>query len=208
LDLRPGEDVTFADPKSPNPVFDVFVQSIFRQIGVSLEIPFEVLVKHFTASYSAARAALMEAWRFYLNRRTFISTYFCQPVYEAWMEEAVALGRLSAPGFFSDPMIRRAYLSAEWIGDAPGTIDPKKEVEAATGRVALGISSRKDECMQLTGKVWDNVNRQLAMEKVERVKSGLEPPLTAATTDSSGSGGNKPQDSQQQDNGGNDTEKA
>lgn len=208
LDLRPGEKVDFADPKSPNPVFDVFVQSIFRQIGVSLEIPFEVLVKHFTASYSAARAALMEAWRFYLNRRTFISTYFCQPIYEAWMEEAVALGRISAPGFFSDPMIRRAYLSAEWIGDAPGTIDPKKEVEAATSRVALGISSRQLECMQLTGKNWDDVNRQLALEKEERVKSGLEPALTQATTDSSGSDGGKPQDNQQQDDGGNDTEKS
>jgi lambda family phage portal protein len=208
LDLRPGEDVTFADPKSPNPVFDVFVQSIFRQIGVSLEIPFEVLVKHFTASYSAARAALMEAWRFYLNRRTFIATYFCQPVYEAWMEEAVGLGRISAPGFFSDPLIRRAYLSAEWIGDAPGTIDPKKEVEAATGRVALGISTRKLECMQLTGKNWDDVNRQLALEKDERVKSGLEPALTVATTDSSGSGSGNSQDNQQQDNGGNDTEKS
>jgi lambda family phage portal protein len=208
LDLRPGEDVSFADPKRPNPVFDSFVQSIFRQIGVSLEIPFEVLVKHFTASYSAARAALMEAWRFYLNRRTFISAYFCQPIYEAWMEEAVALGRISAPGFFGDPMIRRAYLSAEWIGDAPGTIDPKKEVEAATGRVALGISSRKIECMQLTGKNWDDVNRQLALEKDERVKSGLEPAITVATTDSSGSGGGNGQDNQQQDNGGNDTEKA
>jgi capsid protein len=62
--------------------------------------------------------------------------------------------------------------------------------------------------MQLTGKNWDDVNRQLALEKDERVKSGLEPALTVATTDSSGSGSGNSQDNQQQDNGGNDTEKS
>jgi hypothetical protein len=32
------------------------VLAVLRQIGVALGLPFEVLVKHFKASYSAARA--------------------------------------------------------------------------------------------------------------------------------------------------------
>ena len=78
--LGPGEDVSFANTLRPNSGFDPFVVSILRQIGVGLQLPFEILIKHFTASYSAARAAMLEAWKFYKNRRTFIADGFCQPV--------------------------------------------------------------------------------------------------------------------------------
>ena len=54
LDLAEGEDVSFANPTRPNQAFDQFVLALSRQIGVALELPFEILVKHFTASYSAA----------------------------------------------------------------------------------------------------------------------------------------------------------
>jgi len=59
LDLAPGEKVSTANPGRPNQAFDPFIMAIMRQIGVGLEIPFEILIKHFTASYSAARAALL-----------------------------------------------------------------------------------------------------------------------------------------------------
>ena len=110
-------------------------ETLLRQVGVALELPFELLVKHFTASYSAARAALLDAWRFFRTRRDFMATYFCQPIYTAWMEEAVAIGRVDAPGFFDDPMLRRAYLGAEWMGDGPGSINPKDEAQAIKTRL-------------------------------------------------------------------------
>src|SRR5690606_23671598 len=59
LDLLPYESVEIADPKRPNAAFDAFVMAVLRQIGVALEIPFELLIKHFTASYSAAQAAML-----------------------------------------------------------------------------------------------------------------------------------------------------
>lgn len=39
------------------------MKSIIRQIGSSLGVPYELLVMHFTSSYSASRAALLEAWK-------------------------------------------------------------------------------------------------------------------------------------------------
>jgi capsid protein len=51
---RPGEEAQFANPMRPNTAFDPFVLAILRQIGVALELPFEFLIKHFTASYSAS----------------------------------------------------------------------------------------------------------------------------------------------------------
>jgi len=174
LDLAPGEDVKFADPKRPNVAFDPFVMAVLRQVGVALELPFEVLIKHFTASYSAARAALIEAWRFYKTRREWLAAMFCQPVYEAWLEEAIALGRIDAPGFFDDAFIRAAYVGTAWIGDAPGQLDPLKEVNAAKGRLELNISSYADECVQLTGADWDAMIQRRAREEEQLKALGLQ----------------------------------
>ena len=182
VNLLPGESVESTNPGRPNALFDPFVQAIVRQIGVALELPFEVLIKHFTASYSAARAALLDAWRFFRGRRDWLASNFCQPVYEAWLEEAVAIGRISAPGFFADPAIRRAWCAAVWIGDGPGSIDPAKEVTAAKERIALGISTRAAESILHDGVDWRSKNRQLAIEERERKEAGLGSAIPSEAT--------------------------
>jgi lambda family phage portal protein len=178
--LGPGETVEFADPKSPNANFGAFSEAFLQQVGVAIGLPYEVLVKHFTSSYSASRAAIIQAWQVFKQRRDFMSSSFCSPVYEAWMEEAVALGRVDAPGFFDDIGIRHAYLGCEWIGDAPSQIDPLKEIQAAQLRVELGVSDLKSETMEMRGKEWDHVQDQRAKEHKARVEADLEAPVTSA----------------------------
>jgi lambda family phage portal protein len=173
LDLQPNEDVVIADPKRPNQAFDGFVQSILRQIGVALEIPFEILIKHFTASYSAAQAALVEAWKTFSTRRKWIASQFCQPVYEMVIGEAVAKGILDAPGFFADPFVRAAYLGAEWVGPPRGQIDQLKEIRAADYRVRLGVSTLEEETAQITGGSWETKHIQRAKEQRLRTEAGL-----------------------------------
>lgn len=163
--LGEGEDVTFANPMRPNSGFDPFVLAISRQIGVALELPYEILIKHFTRSYSAARASLLEAWRFFSSRRVWLERGFCAPVYEAWMTEAVARGYLYAPGFESDPILRQAYLGAEWIGPTQGQIDPVKEVTAAGKRLELKLTTRNEECIALTGRDWDTKIARIKQEE-------------------------------------------
>lgn len=181
LGLADGEDVEFANPARPNTAFDPFVQAVLRQVGVALGLPFEVLVKHFTASYSAARAALLEAWKFYTVRRHWLAAGFCQPVFEAWLDEAVAIGRVAAPGYFADPAVRRAYLGSEWIGDAPGSVDPLKEVNASQARVDMGVSTLQKETMELTGQVWEEVHAQQVRERQMRLRDGLVAAAPAAS---------------------------
>ena len=149
--LREGESIQESNPGRPNANFDGFVTAIFRQIGVALELPYEVLMKHFTSSYSASRGALLEAWKMFKRRRSWLAKKFCQPIYNEWFAEAVALGRINAPGFFNDPLIRKAYTRAEWLGPTQGQLDPKKEVEAAILRVENGFSTRTKETQELTG---------------------------------------------------------
>ena len=174
LDLLPGEDVTFANPNRPNTAYDPFTIAILRQIGVGLDLPFEVLMKHFTASYSASKAALLIAWKFFNGRRAWLAGGFCDPVYEAWLTEAVARGRIRAPGFLTgDASVRKAYLGCVWVGDAPGHLDETKEVEAARMRVELGVSTLDREAMLITGEEFEEVTRQRGKEVAARKAAGL-----------------------------------
>lgn len=155
--LDPDEELQFADPKRPNTAFGEFVKSVCRQIGAALELPYEVLIKEFTSSYSASRGALLEAWKMFHMRRDWLINSFCQPVYEEWLTEAVLKGRVEAPGFFDDPLIRKAWCGAEWFGDTQGQLDPVKEVNAAALRVSNGFSTREREAAELTGMKFDSI---------------------------------------------------
>ncbi|MBV2206648.1 MAG: phage portal protein [Pseudomonas sp.] len=168
VNLLPGEDVVTTNPGRPNAMFDPFVLAIVRQVGAALEIPFEVLIKHFNSSYSAARAALLDAWQFFRGRRDWLATYFCQPIFEAWLEEAVAIGRIQAPGFFADAALRRAWCMGSWVGDGPGSIDPAKEVAAARERVDLGISTIAAESILHDGVDWRVKHKQRVIEESAR----------------------------------------
>ncbi len=171
--LGENESVDVANPGRPNTAFDGFVIAILRQIGSALEIPYELLVKHFTASYSASRAALLEAWKMFRMRRVWLANDFCQPIYQEFLAEAIAKGRITAPGFFDDPLIRKAYCGAEWHGPSQGQIDPLKEVKAAELRVEGGYSTREKETAELTGGDWHRNHRQRVKEENLRREDNL-----------------------------------
>lgn len=171
--LQPGEEVQVANPGRPNAQFDGFVNALARYIGAALEIPQELLQKSFQSSYSASRAALLEAWKMFRSRRSWVAKDFCQPIYEEWLAEAVAIGRIKAPGFFNDPVIRRAWSQADWNGPAPGQVDPLKEVNAAEKRIGLCLSTRERETIELTGGDYDRNIKQLSREKKQMEEAGL-----------------------------------
>lgn len=162
--LNPGEDVTFADPKRPSNGFDAFMRALCEQVGAALEIPADLLLKAFDASYSASRAALLEAWKAFKMRREWFTSDFCRPIYEIWMSEAVAKGRISAPGFFTDPIIRAAWLGSEWIGPSQGQLDPVKEITAEILAIGEGITTREQATVKLNGGHWDSNIEELARE--------------------------------------------
>lgn len=173
VDLGPKESIETANPGRPNAQFDPFVMAIIRQIGMLLQIPFEVLLKHYASSYSASKAAMNDAWRFFRVRRDRLASRFCQPIYEAVIAQAVANRRIIAPGFFSDPAIRRAWCRAKWVGDGPGSLDPLKEALAARERVDLTISTLTDESILHDGGNWEAKVRQRGREEALRLAQGL-----------------------------------
>lgn len=193
VNLLPGEEIQTHTPGRPNPQFDPFVLAILRQIGVALELPYEVLVMHFQSSYTAARAALLTAWKFFRARRDHMVTNYTQPVYELWLADEVAEGRIAAPGFFANELVQAAWCRAVWTGDGPGSIDPAKEVDAARKRVDMEISTIDAESILHDGIPWEVKHRQRKREVEAQKRDGtfVAPAGTAPAPESS----NKPDDS-------------
>lgn len=173
--------------------FDSFVTQFVKQISASLNIPYEVLMKSFTSSYSASRAALLQAWEQFKLRRAWFTRDFCQPVYEMWLVEAVATGRLEAPGFFSDPAIRFAYSNAEWYGPSMSILDPIKDVNGAALRIQYGLSTPEREAAEMTGSdFYENLEAiRIAKSKVKDsgVALGVPTVLSTDMEDLTGEGG-------------------
>ena len=199
--LGDGQDISTVNPGRPNTAFDPFVKAILQQIAVALELPYEVMLKHFTSSYSASRAALLEAWRFFSDRRQWLAMSLCDPVWEAFMDEAVASGRVAAPGYFSDPIIRQAYLGVHWIGPAKGMIDEMKEINAAKERIALGVTTHAEETSQLVGGDWDSKVARLQAENIKKAKAFPTPPSPAPGVAAQEKGSGAPPPDEEEDEG-------
>lgn len=173
--LLPGEDIKFNDPKRPGTQFPHFVEAIARQIGAALEIPVDVLMKSYNASYSASRAALVDFWRVVKMHRDWFAGSFCAAVYEEWLSLAVSMGRVKAPGFFTDPRARKAWLAHEWNGSAMPQIDPVKEANAKKILVEQGFQTYQQATTELNGGDWGkNISEiQKEAEKLAVVKNML-----------------------------------
>lgn len=177
INLLPGESIESPNLGRPNPNFDPFMSAFMRFVGIGLNIPHEVLSKHFQASYSAARAALMDAWRTFKVRRDWLASKLCQPTYEEWLADDVAAGNTQAPGFFASAELRAAWCGSRWSGDGPGALDPFKEANAMGKRIELGVTTLADEIVAYDGGDWEQKHRQRSIEHHERVEAGLEAPV-------------------------------
>jgi lambda family phage portal protein len=176
--LGQGEKVSIANPGRPNPQFDAFVTAVCREIGVALQLPLEVLLKSFTASYSASRAALEMAWQFFQMKRSWLAWNMCQPIYEWFLTEAVARGRVAAPGYFADPVIREAWLGSMWIGPSRIQLDPLKEATANQVNIAMGVTNREKIIVENgTGNSFEEVHEGLVKEQRRRDADGLVTPV-------------------------------
>ena len=170
--LEEGEDIKFGSPNIPTAGFDVFVKMFCKLIGAGLGIPYDVLIKEYNSSYSSARAALLDAWEDFRMRRKWFVDNFCQPTYEVWLAEAVARGRIKAPGFFDDPLIRAAWCGARWIGPVQGSLDPLKEAKAAVLQMQHALKTHEQVTRETGGGDWDENVEQLAVENAKLAAAG------------------------------------
>ena len=177
--LFPGTKLALHPAGNPGGVGQEFETSLLRYIASILGVSYEQLSKDFTkTNYSSARAAMTETWKFMQSRKRIVADRFASSLYQLWFEEVLNAGQLEtmkfskAPNFY-EGLNSEAYCAAEWIGAARGQIDELKETQASVLKLKYCLSTHEAELSRL-GKDWRAVYAQLAREKKEREKLGIE----------------------------------
>lgn len=173
LNLPLGTKLSGYNPNRPNTAFDGFMESVMRHMSAGLNMPYELVLKDFSkTNYSSARAALLEAWRYFQTKRRWIQDHWLNPIYEAWLEEAINAKRVEAPDYYDN---RYAYNRCRWVFAGRGFIDPVKEAKAAQIRMDSGLSTLEQECAE-QGLDWEEVLEQRAREREKMNILGLLEP--------------------------------
>lgn len=167
-----GTKLTGYNSGRPNVAFNGFMEAIMRQISAGLNMPYELLMKDFSkTNYSSARAALLEAWRYFQGRRRWVKDSWLDPIYAIWFEEAANLEFIDAPDFY-DKNSSFAYLNCRWIFAGRGWVDQVKEAQAAKLRMDIGVTTLEAECAD-QGLDWEDVLDQRKREHDKMQELGL-----------------------------------
>lgn len=181
--LFPGEKLELKQPQHPNAAFASFEEATLRHLAGGLNLSYEQLSRDYSkTNYSSARAAMLEAWRFFKGRRHAIAGRFARQVYALWLEEAIQRGDVEipagAPSFYE---AKTAWTSCRWIGPGQGHIDPQKETAAIETKLRMNLTTLEEECAA-QGLDWEEVIEQRALElQIMRDKGLVEQPSPATT---------------------------
>jgi lambda family phage portal protein len=174
----PGKQelVPFAST-APGTAFNAFVDAQISYIAAATGQSVETVLMKFSNNYSASRATLILCWRIALQRRYSLACYHLDPIYEMWLSEEIAAGRVSAPGW-GDPRMRAAWLRHRWQGSGMPNIDPVKAMTASKTAIELGATTLEDVATEYNGSSGKANRAKLAMELSE-----LTPPPWNKTTE-------------------------
>ena len=145
--LGPGEEIVSFDSKRPNVAFGGFVDTIMKAVASSTGQPLEVVEMRFNANYSASRAAMLLAWNVVDTYVDGVASDFLNPLFEQWFTEEIRAGNIKLGDFGgawdSSPVLRRAWLSCDWIGVPMPAMDPAAEAKADDIRIQGGLTTRE-----------------------------------------------------------------
>lgn len=192
--LAPGEEIQPFTPTRPGNVYDPFMRANLRAASAGVGLSYEQVARDFTnGSYSSQRQAMLEDRREFEPIIELLVTLLCQPVYEEFVEWAIAEGRVKAPGYWRNP---RVYDYAEWRGQGWMWISPKDQAYQAEMELKLGLRTKRDILLEM-GQDWREVARQRA-EEVEFEKEVGAPQVVDTPAPSTAGPGDSPEDTSKQ----------
>lgn len=168
--LPPGVDFKPWDPQHPNSSYGAFVSACMRGIASALDVPYHELGQDLASvNFSSIRAGLLDARDTWQMLQQWVIECFCQPIYEAWLGNAILAGGLSL-----DPSGLAAYKDgAEWHGRGWDWVDPLKDVSASVLAIENGLSTRTRELAK-RGLDFDEITAELKVEVDRLNELGLK----------------------------------
>ncbi len=175
--LFPGQELKFHTSSHPSSDYKDFAMHLLRELARCLGLTYESATGDSVgATYSSLQAATTEIFAITTARRQSIIAPFCQPVYEAWLEEEIATGGIAFPGGLDGFLANRtAACRAEWRGAPRPTADDLKKARAHEVWKKLGVMSDAQIANDIGADIED-VYQQRAQEAAMRAEYGLPEP--------------------------------
>lgn len=132
-----GEELQATAVNRPNPNLGEFRRQQIRAASRPACLTYSTYAGDYDGTYSAQRQELVEAYAGYrMLTAQFVST-FVRPVWQRFVELAVASGRVRVPA----GVRLNTIAQAEFRGPAMPWIDPSREIGAIVDEVRAGVSS-------------------------------------------------------------------
>lgn len=199
--LFPGQQLDFKTAQVPGIQYEAFTKMILRELARCLGMLYESATGDYSgATYASLNAGTAEVYKVTTARRANVLVPFCQPVYEAWLEEEIEAERIGFPGGHEAFMENRAAACrAEWFGTPRPQGDDLKLAKAHEIWRRLGVMSDQMIANDL-GVDIEDVYAQRAREQDLRAEYKLpEPEMMAANGGTPPAGGDEDDDPEPDD---------
>jgi lambda family phage portal protein len=173
MHLNPGEDVVGINPGRPNSAAEPWINLILRGIAVGTGLSFETVARNFSGvSYSSARTSMLEDRRRFRRIQDYLRLHLCQPVWDAFCDQAALASVLGFPTSSELLENRRKFAPVEWQTPEWEWVDPTSEQSAAQAAIDSFMSDYQTE-LGSRGRSWRTVFYQRAKEDKLRKRLGL-----------------------------------
>lgn len=175
--LGPGEELEMHTAATPGSQYLPFSQNLQREMARCLGITFESFsMDHSNATYASTKMGHSSIWPINMRRRERIAAPFAQAVYEAWLEEGIAEGRIPLKGGYRAFLAnRQRVVWAEWRGPAMPTADPYKDALANKVNLETG-STNLQRIYAEKGLDWEEEVTQAGKEAAKLRELGIAVP--------------------------------
>ncbi|WEJ33874.1 phage portal protein [Devosia sp. SD17-2] len=163
--LGPGEELQLHTAATPGSQYLPFSKNLQREMARRLGITASSFTMDFSdASYASVRMEGATIWPIAVRRRERIAAPFAQAVYEHWLEEAIAEGRIPLRGGLAAFTAHRDRICwAEWRGPEQPSADPYKDAMANKVNLETGATSLQ-RIYAAKGQDWEEEIDQVGKE--------------------------------------------
>lgn len=175
LTLAGGQKAKTFEGKQPAPGGNEFHARVLTEAGRAAgEMKNTATGSSADYNYSSGRLDHLPRQRGIEIRRDRWELNFLDRAFLAWYAEASLV-----PGYLPEGLPAPAAWNWAWQWDGFPSIDPLKDAKAQEVRKKIGLTTDADELAR-EGKDWREHYKQLAREKAERKRLGIEPPPEGA----------------------------
>jgi len=140
--LNPGEEIDIASNPNPGNQVTPFTRLIVTMLSITTGVPYELLSGDYSGmNFSTGRMARSDFKYALKPVSTRHIRNFCNPTFRAFLDSATLYGKLTLPGFFTDPY---PYFKCEWQPPGMDSIDPLREAKADIDAVKSNLKSPQE----------------------------------------------------------------